>query len=212
MKFQEPDKDCTRCPRLRTFLLELRHKYPSYHNAPVPSFGDQAAQLLIVGLAPGLHGANRTGRPFTGDGAGLLLYKALAEYGFSTGIYDARVDDDLRLKDVLITNAVRCLPPQNKPTGTEASTCRSFLKAQIHSLTNLKAILALGQISHKNCLYALNAKPKEFPFGHHTIYQIRPTIRLYTSYHCSRYNTQTRRLTETMFFDIFSDIKDYVSN
>lgn len=210
MPFQEPDKDCDRCPRLRAFLLELRESHPDYFNAPVPSFGDPASELLIVGLAPGMHGANRTGRPFTGDWAGDLLYAALARYGFSKGQYQARPDDGLELTGAMITNAVRCLPPQNKPVGAEATACRPFLTDQIAHLTSLKAILTLGKISHDNTVRALGLKLKDYPFGHHKAYDLPDGKRLYASYHCSRYNTNTKRLTEAMFFDIFADIRRFI--
>jgi len=210
MTFAEPDRDCDRCPRLRNFLLELRETYPDYYNAPVPSFGDPTPKLLIIGLAPGMHGANRTGRPFTGDWAGDLLYKALSKYGFSKGSYEGHSDDGLVLQGAMITNAVRCLPPQNKPIGSECSACRPFLADQIQALSSIKTILTLGKISHDNTVRALGLKLKDLPFGHHKIYQIQDDIRLYSSYHCSRYNTNTRRLTEDMFFQVFEDIRDYL--
>ncbi len=210
--FKEPDRDCDRCPRLRNFLLDLRESHPDYHNAPVPSFGDSDPQLLIVGLAPGMHGANRTGRPFTGDWAGDLLYSALDKYGFSTGIYDARPDDGLKLNRAMITNAIRCLPPQNKPIGAEGTACRPFLTDQIASLKSLKAIMTLGKISHDNTIRALGLKLKDHPFGHHKIYEIQKDTRLYSSYHCSRYNTNTKRLTEDMFFGVFADIRQYLDS
>lgn len=208
--FQEPDRNCDKCPRLRNFLLELRESHPSYYNAPVPSFGDPEPELLIVGLAPGMHGANRTGRPFTGDWAGDLLYAALEEYGFCKGKYGAEADDGLQLKGAMITNAVRCLPPQNKPVGAEATACRPFLTDQIRSYGSLKAILTLGKISHDNTIRSQGLRLKEFPFGHHKIYNIQNDIRLYSSYHCSRYNTNTKRLTEKMFFEVFADIRKYL--
>mgnify|MGYP001953211671 CR=1 FL=1 len=202
--FTEPPRDCDRCPRLRAFLLELREKYPDYHNAPVPSFGDPDPEFLIIGLAPGMHGANQTGRPFTGDWAGDLLYAAIAEYGFSEGTYDARPDDGLTLKGAMITNAIRCLPPGNKPIGAEGTACRPFLTDQIGSLGSLKAMLTLGKVSHDNTVRALGLKLKDYPFGHHKIYDLPNGLRLYTSYHCSRYNTNTKRLTTEMFEDVFT--------
>ena len=210
MTFTEPHRDCDRCPRLRDFLLGLRETLPDYHNAPVPSFGDPAPELLIVGLAPGMHGANRTGRPFTGDWAGDLLYSALAAHDFSKGTYDARADDGLKLDKVMITNAVRCLPPQNKPVGAECTACRPFLTDQINSLRSLKAILTLGKISHDNTVRALGLKLKDFPFGHHKTYELQNDITLFSSYHCSRYNTNTKRLTEKMFFEVFADIRRHL--
>lgn len=209
MGFTEPPRECDRCPRLREFLLDLRKTFPSYHNAPVPSFGDPAPKLLIVGLAPGLHGANRTGRPFTGDWAGDLLYGAIAKYGFSTGTFDARPDDGLVLKGAMITNAVRCLPPKNKPIGAEVNNCRPFLVDQIEGLPSLKAILTLGKISHDSTVRALGLKLKDYPFGHHKVYSLGSGQRLYSSYHCSRYNTNTKRLTEQMFYDVFADIRRF---
>ncbi len=208
--FQEPDRNCDRCPRLRNFLLELRTRKPDYFNAPVPSFGDPNPKLLIVGLAPGMHGANRTGRPFTGDWAGDLLYAAIDKYGFSTGKYAADPNDGLELKGAMITNAVRCLPPQNKPVGSEAAACRPFLTDQINSLTSIRAILTLGKISHDNTVRALGLRLKDHKFGHHNIYEIQGDRRIYSSYHCSRYNTNTRRLTEAMFFEVFESIRNYI--
>ncbi len=209
--FTEPDHDCALCPRLREFLLGLREQHPDWHNGPVPSFGDPNAKLLIVGLAPGMHGANRTGRPFTGDWAGDLLFSAIAKYGFSKGIYDARSDDGLELTGAMITNAVRCLPPQNKPVGAEAAACRPFLADQIDSMESVKAILCLGGISHNNTVRALGLKLKDYKFGHHKIYELGGERRLYSSYHCSRYNTNTKRLTEGMFFNVFKDIQEFLS-
>jgi len=208
--FTEPPRDCALCPRLRAFLLDLREKHPDWHNAPVPSFGDPKAKLLIIGLAPGMQGANRTGRPFTGDWAGDLLYAAIDEYGFSQGTYGAEADDGLTLHGAMITNAVRCLPPQNKPVGAEINTCRPFLLDQIESMKSLKALLCLGKISHDSTVRALGLKLKDYPFGHHIIYDLPSGLRLYTSYHCSRYNTNTKRLTEEMFYAVFSDIRGYV--
>lgn len=209
-EFKEPPRDCDRCPRLREFLLSLRESHPEYHNAPVPSFGDPDPKLLIIGLAPGMHGANRTGRPFTGDWAGDLLYEAIETYGFSEGKYGAEADDGLRLKDARITNAVRCLPPQNKPVAFEINQCRPFLSDQIASFPALKAILTLGKISHDSTIRALGLKLKDFPFGHHKTYNIQDGITLYSSYHCSRYNTNTKRLTEDMFYAVFADIRERI--
>ena len=186
--FQEPPYDCDLCPRLNSFLKELRTTYPDYHNGPVPSFGDPDPKLLIVGLAPGMHGANRTARPFTGDWAGDLLYSTLDKFGFSEGSYGGEADDGLTLKSALITNAVRCLPPQNKPVGAECAACRPFLTEQIRSLQNLRAIMTLGKISHDNTVRALGLKLKDYPFGHHKIYEVERGIKLISSYHCSRYN------------------------
>ncbi len=208
--FTEPPRNCARCPRLRAFLLDLRAQYPDWHNAPVPSFGDPEAALLIIGLAPGMQGANRTGRPFTGDWAGDLLYAAINEYGFSEGTYGAEPDDGLRLTGAMITNAVRCLPPQNKPVGAEINTCRPFLVDQIEAMRSLKALLCLGKISHDSTIRAFGLRLKDYPFGHHVIYDLPNGLRLYSSYHCSRYNTNTKRLTEDMFYGVFTDIRAYL--
>jgi uracil-DNA glycosylase family 4 len=210
MSFEEPPRDCDKCPRLRSFLLELRDKYPDYHNAPVPSFGAPDARFLIVGLAPGMHGANRTGRPFTGDWAGDLLYAALEKFHFTEGTYDARIDDGLTLKQTMITNAIRCLPPGNKPIGAEGNACRRFLTEQIESMAQIKAILTLGKVSHDSTVRSMGLRLKDYPFGHHKIYELEGGRRLYSSYHCSRYNTNTKRLTEKMFFDVFSDIRSFI--
>lgn len=210
MSFVEPGRDCDLCPRLRAFLLEQRELKPTYHNAPVPSFGDPKPQFLVVGLAPGMHGANQTGRPFTGDWAGDLLYAALEEYGFSNGKYDARADDGLVLNDVMITNAVRCVPPQNKPVGAECAACRPFLTDQIENLSSLRVLLTLGKISHDNTIRALGLKLKDYPFGHHRTYDLPNGLRLYSSYHCSRYNTNTKRLTEEMFYNVFKDVRSFL--
>lgn len=212
MTFVEPHRDCDLCPRLRSFLLEKREEFPSYHNAPVPSFGDPDPKLLIVGLAPGMHGANQTGRPFTGDWAGDLLYAALAKYGFSTGTYGGTADDGLSLVGAQITNAVRCVPPQNKPIGAECTACRPFLTQQIESLESLKAILCLGKISHDNTVRAMGLRLKDYPFGHHKIYELQGGKRLYSSYHCSRYNTNTKRLTEEMFYKVFADLRAFIDS
>ena len=208
--FSEPPHDCDRCPRLRGFLLGLRETYPDYFNAPVPSFGDPKAQLLVIGLAPGMHGANATGRPFTGDWAGDLLYAALGKHGFTSGAYGGTADDGLTLNNAMITNAVRCLPPQNKPIGAECTNCRPFLTTQIQSMNTLKALLCLGKISHDNTVRALGLKLKDHPFGHHKVYDLDNGLRLYSSYHCSRYNTNTKRLTEAMFYKVFKDIQGYL--
>ncbi len=183
---------------------------PSWHNAPVPSFGSKDARLLIVGLAPGLRGANRTGRPFTGDWAGDLLYETLIEYGFATGLYEERPDDSLTLVDTRITNAVRCVPPQNKPTPAEIKTCRSFLEATISDMPNLKAIVALGRIAHESLARALGQSPSKLPFSHGASFdlpQIGSGIRVFDSYHCSRYNTNTGVLTPKMFKAVFKDVQ-----
>ncbi len=206
----EAPPDCTLCPRLVAYREEVRAKNPDWFNGAVPSFGPEAARLLIIGLAPGVTGAHRTGRPFTGDWAGDLLYATLAKFGFSQGVYDARPDDGLRLKNAMITNAVRCVPPQNKPVGAEVNQCRNFLSARINALPNLKVMLCLGKISHDSTVRALGLKLKDHKFGHGTRYEVayegRP-LTLLSSYHCSRYNTNTRRLTPEMFEKVFEMAK-----
>ena len=202
-----PAPDCALCPRLADFRATNRQKYPTWHNSPVPAFGGLSARLLIVGLAPGLKGANRTGRPFTGDYAGDLLYATLKEFGFARGQYEARTDDSLELIDVRITNAVRCLPPENKPTGAEAKACRPFLAAEIAAMSNLRVILALGTIAHANILAALDLRKADYAFGHGALHDLPAGIALADSYHCSRYNTNTRRLTTQMFRAVFAEIR-----
>ena len=198
------------CPRLAGFIAANRVAHPDWFNGAVPSFGDASGRLLIVGLAPGLQGANRTGRPFTGDYAGDLLYSTLDKYGLSTGKFQARPDDGLKLKDALITNAVRCVPPENKPTGAEIVACRQFLISRIAAMPKLKVMLALGRIAHDSTVRALGAKPNASVFGHGKRYVIAgpngPLI-LHSSYHCSRYNTNTGRLTEEMFHTVFGAIR-----
>ena len=201
-----PERDCPLCPRLVAFRNEARASYPDWHNAPVPSFGDLSARLLIVGLAPGLRGANRTGRPFTGDWAGDLLYETLIEQGFAKGTYDERPDDGLKLIDCRITNAVRCVPPQNKPTPAEINTCRAFLISSYGEMKNLRAIVALGRIAHESVVRALGSKLSAMPFAHGAVHEAGE-FRLYDSYHCSRYNTNTGVLTPKMFKDVFKAVK-----
>jgi uracil-DNA glycosylase len=202
----EPDRDCPLCPRLAEFRAEARAKQPDWYNAPVDSFGDPHARLLIVGLAPGMQGANRTGRPFTGDYAGDLLYATLLEYGFAKGVYQARPDDGLKLVDSRISNAVRCVPPQNKPLPVEINTCRQFLVQTIASMPKLRAIVALGRIAHDSTLKALGLRGAAAPFGHGAVHDAG-AIRLYDSYHCSRYNTNTGVLTPTMFRNVFARVR-----
>ena len=206
-----PGRDCVLCPRLVDFRLEARTKEPGWHNAPVPTLGPASARLLIVGLAPGMRGANRTGRPFTGDWAGDLLYETLGDLGFTTGTYDEDGDDDLKLVDTRITNAVRCVPPQNKPTPAEIKTCRSFLDATIATMPRLKAIVALGRISHDSVTRALGEGPSRLPFAHgreFVLPQIGGGVTLFDSYHCSRYNTNTGVLTPQMFHAVFARVRD----
>ena len=202
----EPGRDCPLCPRLAEFRAQLRAKAPAWHNAPVDSFGDANAQLLIVGLAPGMQGANRTGRPFTGDYAGDLLYATLLEYGFAKGTYQARPDDGLKLVDCRISNAVRCVPPQNKPLPAEINTCRQFLVTTIATMPKLRAIVALGRIAHESTLKALGLRNGAAPFAHGAVHRA-DAVRLYDSYHCSRYNTNTRVLTPEMFRSVFAKVR-----
>ena len=202
----EPGPDCPRCPRLVSFRAASRVREPAWFNAPVPSFGDPDGRLLIVGLAPGLQGANRTGRPFTGDYAGDLLYATLLEYGFASGVYRASPDDGLKLVDCRISNAVRCVPPQNKPLPVEINTCRAFLSATTETMPRLRAIVALGRVAHDSVLKVLALRAAAAPFAHGAVHQAA-AIRLYDSYHCSRYNTNTRVLTPDMFRRVFATVR-----
>jgi uracil-DNA glycosylase family 4 len=202
----EPGRNCPLCPRLAEFRAQVRAREPGWHNAPVASFGDSDARLLIVGLAPGLQGANRTGRPFTGDFAGDLLYATLLEYGFASGIYQARPDDGLTLVDCRISNAVRCVPPQNKPLPVEIHTCRQFLSATIATMPRLRAIVALGRIAHESTVKALGMRNAAVPFAHGAAHKAG-AIGFYDSYHCSRYNTNTGVLTPKMFRDVFARVR-----
>ena len=202
-------RDCPLCPRLVEFRQDWRKRESSWFNAPVPSFGEKSARLLIVGLAPGLQGANRTSRPFTGDYAGVLLYETLTRFGFARGVYAARADDGLELVDARITNAVRCVPPQNKPTGTEITTCRRFLSATLAEMPNLTAIVVLGRIAHDSVVTALGQRPKNVAFGHAASHQLG-AVKLFCSYHCSRLNTNTGVLTPKMFGDLFASVRDYL--
>jgi uracil-DNA glycosylase family 4 len=201
-----PDRNCPLCPRLAAFREEARQREPGWFNAPVPPFGDANGRLLIVGLAPGLQGANRTGRPFTGDYAGDLLYATLLEYGFAKGTYQARPDDGLKLVDCRIGNAVHCVPPQNKPLPVEINTCRVFLSATIEAMPRLRAVVVLGRIAHDSTLKTLNLRPAAAPFAHGAVHQAG-AIRLYDSYHCSRYNTNTGVLTPKMFREVFAKVR-----
>jgi uracil-DNA glycosylase len=202
----EPDRNCPLCPRLSGFREASRAKEPDWFNSPVPSFGDADARLLIVGLAPGLQGANRTGRPFTGDFAGDLLYATLLEYGFAKGVYQARPDDGLSLNDCRISNAVRCVPPQNKPLPAEINACRPFLSATIAAMPKLRAIVALGRVAHDSMLKVLGLRSTAAPFAHGAIHPAE-AVKLYDSYHCSRYNTNTRVLTPEMFREVFAKVR-----
>jgi uracil-DNA glycosylase len=210
--FDEPPVDCPRCPRLVAFRHELRAKYPDWNNAPVRSFGSLDAGLLIVGLAPGMKGANRTGRPFTGDYAGDLLYSTLLEFGFARGTYRADPNDGLRLVDCRIANAVRCLPPENKPLPVEFTNCRPFLQAELAVMPNVKVLLALGKGAHDQILRALTVRPTAgYPFIHGRLHELPTGLHLADSYHCSRYNTNTGRLTTPMFHDVFKTIRTVLS-
>ena len=203
-----PPVDCRVCARLAAYRDANRAAFPDFRNAPVESFGDAAARLLIVGLAPGLRGANRTGRPFTGDYAGDLLYATLQEFGFAVGRYDRRVDDGLALVDCAIVNAVRCVPPQNKPTPVEIAACRPFLAGAVKALPRLSAIVALGRIAHDSVLRALEAQPSRFVFAHGARHLVaRSSLALFDSYHCSRYNTNTGTLTAEMFRAVFAAVR-----
>ncbi len=203
-----PDKDCALCPRLESFRDKNRATFPDMHNAPVPPFGDDNPALLVVGLAPGLRGANFSGRPFTGDYAGDLLYPTLVKFGFAEGRYGRHPKDGMRLINARITNAVRCVPPENKPTGDEINQCRPFLEKEIASLSNLKVIVALGTVAHNSVLRALGLAVGGYKFGHAKSYALTPkkamkhAVTLLDSYHCSRYNVNTGRLTTEMFEDV----------
>ncbi len=205
----EPPRDCPLCPRLVAYRQENRACDPTWFNGPAPSFGDENARLLVLGLAPGRRGANRTGRPFTGDYAGVLLYQTLAKFGFSQGIFDARPDDGVRLIDCMLSNAVRCAPPGNKPTPEEEATCRPFLAARLAALPRLKAIVCLGDVSRRNLLKALGMSANAAPAGHGLQFQAGP-YRLFSSYHCSRLNTNTGRLTTEMFEAVFAEVRAYL--
>jgi uracil-DNA glycosylase family 4 len=203
-------RGCDRCPRLVGFRHINRTREPSWFNAPVPSFGARDAALLIVGLAPGLQGANRTGRPFTGDYAGDLLYGTLLAHDFARGRYAARPDDGLMLVNCRITNAVRCVPPANKPLPVEIAACRGFLDATLADMPKLRAIVALGRIAHDSTLKALRLRAADAPFAHGAEHNAG-ALRLFDSYHCSRYNTNTGRLTETMFRKVFARVRTYLA-
>lgn len=194
--------ECRRCNRLADFLVEVRKQHPDYFAKPVPAFGDDNARLCIVGLAPGMHGANATGRPFTGDYAGVLLYQTLHKFGFASHSGSVSVDDGLELMDCRITNAVKCLPPQNKPIGSEVKTCNEWLADELNELPDGHIIIALGGIAHKAVIKALGMKQGDYKFGHANEHGL-PNGLLIDSYHCSRYNTQTKRLTTNMFEAVF---------
>jgi uracil-DNA glycosylase family 4 len=207
-----PPSDCQECPRLVEFRCANQAQYPDWHNGPVPSFGPPDARLAIIGLAPGLRGANRTGRPFTGDYAGDLLYSTLLELGFASGQYDRRPDDALQLHDCIIVNAVRCVPPQNKPTPLEIATCRRYLIKALNGLNNLHAIVVLGRIAHDSALRTFGIKLARFPFAHGAVHRLPDSaLMLFDSYHCSRYNTNTGVLTPAMFRAVFDSVRAHLA-
>lgn len=206
----EPPRDCGLCPRLAAYRETNRVAAPDWYNGAVPSFGPPDAEVLIVGLAPGLRGANRTGRPFTGDYAGDLLYESLLDFGFAVGTYGAHAGDGLRLLNCMISNAVRCVPPENRPLPLEIATCRRFLAARIAALPALSAILALGRIAHDSVLGALSLKKKSFPFSHGAVHELKPGLVLFDSFHCSRYNTNTGVLTREMFRAVIEQMRQRV--
>lgn len=213
MTCAEPDADCPLCPRLVAFRTENRASWPDWFNAPVPSFGTPDARLLIVGLAPGLRGANRTGRPFTGDYAGVLLYATLKKFGFASGTYEEHAGDGLALHDCMITNAVRCVPPANKPEPSEINICRQFLHERMTLLPRLRAIVVLGRVAHESTLRAFSLKLKQFPFAHGAVHPIADgAMQIFDSYHCSRYNTNTGMLTVEMFEAVFTSVRSYLDN
>ncbi|WP_406873894.1 uracil-DNA glycosylase [Aminobacter sp. P9b] len=209
----DPDRDCPLCPRLHDFIAGWRQREPGWYNAPVRSFlppeGEEAVRFLIVGLAPGVRGANRTGRPFTGDYAGDLLYATLKRFGMARGEFEARPDDSLELIGTAITNAVRCVPPDNKPVGAEINTCRTFLVPTIARFPNLRAILTLGAIGHQSTVRALGARVAAVPFKHGARCDVG-NLAIFSSYHCSRYNTNTGVLTEEMFINVFRDVAEFL--
>ncbi len=206
----QPSENCDLCPRLKAFREDNREAFSDKFNAPVPSFGSQDAEFLIVGLAPGLKGANFTGRPFTGDYAGDLLYKTLLKFGFAKGTYMGHAADGLELVNCRITNAVRCVPPENKPLGDEIKQCQPFLKNELESMPQLKLVLSLGKISHDAVVRTCGEKLSSYKFGHSAVHILENGLTLIDSYHCSRYNTNTGRLTEQMFFDVFELIRQKI--
>ncbi|MDX2234891.1 MAG: uracil-DNA glycosylase [Hyphomonadaceae bacterium] len=205
----EAPRDCPLCPRLTAYRAENAAREPAWYNGPAPSFGPADARLLVVGLAPGRTGANRTGRPFTGDYAGDLLYGTLLKLGLARGVYAADPEDGLSLVGAMITNAVRCAPPENKPTPAEIATCRPYLAARIATLRHLRAVVALGAIAHDSVLRVHGLKPSAARFGHGVETSLGGPVRMFSSYHCSRYNTQTRRLTAAMFEDVLTKARQW---
>lgn len=207
-----PNHDCRKCPRLVEFRRANKKDEPLWHNGPVESIGPLTARLLVVGLAPGKKGANRTGRPFTGDYAGQLLFPTLIKFGFALGTYVAAQTNDLKLNDCRITNSVRCVPPQNKPTGNEISSCLPFLKSEIDAMKNLRTILVLGGVAHHAVLRILNMKPGKHKFSHGSQHIVNSKLTLFNSYHCSRLNTNTGRLTVDMFSKVFLDVRHLLND
>jgi len=205
------DVGCRSCSRLSRFLKETHNRYPDYHSRPVPAFGVNKPNLLVVGLAPGLHGANASGRPFTGDHAGIILYEMLFKHGFSNKPISSNLNDGLKLKNCRITNAVKCVPPENKPTGDEINTCNRYLVEELKAINKNAVILCLGLISHKAVIKALALKQSDYPFKHGMTHNLDDGRQIVDSYHCSRYNTNTKRLTEDMFRDIFIQVKTLLS-
>ncbi len=205
------ERDCRACPRLATFLDGVKTKFPDYYCGPVPPFGTADARLLVVGLAPGMHGANRTGRPFTGDHAGIMLYQKLFKYGFASHDHSEAADDSLLLTDCRITNAVKCLPPDNKPVGAEINTCNIFLANELRTLPVNSVVMALGGIAHRAVIKALGARQADYKFAHAALHDMA-NFQLLDSYHCSRYNTNTRRLTDGMFDAIFARVRELLGN
>jgi uracil-DNA glycosylase family 4 len=210
-KFKDPDRNCALCKRLVDYRETNREKFPEKFNAPVPSLGNFDAELLIAGLAPGLKGANFTGRPFTGDYAGNLLYKTLLKHSFAKGTYHSSGNDNVVLINCRITNVVRCVPPQNKPTTEETKNCQPFLDQELEEMKSLKVILCLGKVSHDAILRNMKIQLSLYPFGHNKVHKISEELTIVDSYHCSRYNTQTGRLTEEMFGDVFKTIKELLA-
>jgi uracil-DNA glycosylase len=205
------DPHCTRCPRLVEFIAEGKREHPDYHCGPVAPFGAPSARLIVVGLAPGFHGANATGRPFTGDYAGILLYDTLHRFGFASAAQSVSRDDGLKLIDTRITNAVKCVPPENKPTPAEIKLCSSFIAAELLSLGQPSVIVALGTIAHGAVLRAFGLKLSEFKFAHAVEHALPKQHVLLDSYHCSRYNTNTGRLTTAMFHQVFSRARELLA-
>jgi len=205
------DADCRQCPRLAQFLDDVRAKHPDYYCRPVPPFGDPDARLLVVGLAPGMHGANATGRPFTGDHAGILLYQTLHEFGFATHSESVSASDSLELVGCRITNAVKCLPPDNKPIGAEINTCNPFLARELATLPPRSVVFALGGIAHRAIIRSVGARQADYKFGHAAEHRVDDLFTLLDSYHCSRYNTNTRRLTTEMFRGVFARARELLN-